>query len=113
MATGTVRDVSKLFNDQGVLSEGDYLEVTRMSRRMAEFTDGYIEVLPMPTFQHQKLVLFLTNLLLSFVNPRSLGTAIMSPLRVRCGHNIFREPDVVFMLAEHLSRAMNAYSSPR
>lgn len=109
MATGTVRDISQLFPKQGVLTEGDYLEITRMSRRMAEFTDGYIEVLPMPTLEHQEIVLFLTNLLLGFVKPRKLGKAIMSPLRVRCGDGKYREPDVIFMLARHLARAMNEY----
>jgi Uma2 family endonuclease len=109
MPTGAVRDISKLYNEQGKLSEGDYLELTRMSRRMAEFTDGYIEVLPMPTLKHQLILQCLHSLLFTFVNARQLGIAIFSPLRVRCGDAKYREPDIVFMLSQNRHRAMNEY----
>ena len=90
-------EIAHLFPDQGHLSEGDYLSLTENTQRLAEFNDGRIEVLPMPTIEHQRIILFLVNLLGAFVNPRNLGEALMSPLRVRIGERQYREPDVVFL----------------
>ncbi|MBI4581010.1 MAG: Uma2 family endonuclease, partial [Planctomycetes bacterium] len=63
-----------------------------------------IEILPLPKTSHQLIVQYLSNLLLTFVSPRKLGTTLFAPLRVRLPHGAFREPDVVFMLAEHAGR---------
>src|SRR6186713_1167167 len=95
-------EIAKLFPDQGDFSESDYLFITERTNRLAEYSDGTIEVLPMPTTEHQEIVLFLVNLLRSFVNPRNLGRALMAPLRVRLREGRFREPDVVFMLERNL-----------
>jgi Uma2 family endonuclease len=66
-----------------------------------ELSDGYIEVLPMPSPKHQKIVLFLYRLLFSFVEGRSLGRLLVAPLSVRLWSDKFREPDLIFILAEH------------
>jgi hypothetical protein len=42
----TVLDLQLL---QGLWTQAQYLTLTDYSRRLLEFTDGYIEVLPMPT----------------------------------------------------------------
>ncbi len=44
---------------QGLWTQAQYLTLTDYSRRMLEFTDGYIEVLPMPTDRHQVISQFL------------------------------------------------------
>ena len=41
--------VALLFPDQGEWSEDDYLWLTDHTRCLVEFTDGHVEVLPMPT----------------------------------------------------------------
>jgi len=102
-------EIAELFPNQGDLSEGDYLFLTDHTRRVAEFSDGRIEVLAMPTLEHQEIVLFLVNLLRSFVGPRNLGRAIMSPLRLRLGEGKFREPDVLFILQSNISKAGNRF----
>jgi len=76
---------------------------------MAEFTDGKIEVLPMPTPEHQEIVWFLMSALRAFVTSGSLGRALMAPLRVRIAEGRFREPDVVFVSAKNASRQGKRY----
>lgn len=46
--------VAELFPRQGEWSEGDYLELD--SNRVVELSDGNLEVAPMPTHQHQRIV---------------------------------------------------------
>ena len=45
--------IATLFPNQGVWDEGDYLALT--TNHLVEFSDGYIEVLPMPTMSHGSL----------------------------------------------------------
>ena len=95
-------DVALLFPAQGTWSEDDYL--TLNSNRLVEFSDGSLEVLPMPTTSHQRIVAQLFQLLFAFAITRRLGTVLFAPLRVRLWSGKFREPDVVFMSAEHADR---------
>jgi Uma2 family endonuclease len=69
-----------------------------------EFSNGFLEVLPMPTTSHQLLVFYLSGLVLAFTTSRDLGTVLVAPLRVRLWPGKFREPDVVFMLKAHADR---------
>jgi Uma2 family endonuclease len=100
-------DIARLFPDQGYWSEDDYLELD--TNHLVEFTDGHIEVLPMPKTSHQRIVQYLSNALSTFATSRDLGTALFAPLRVRLRKNKYREPDVVFMLAEHADRIGEDY----
>jgi Uma2 family endonuclease len=95
-------DVARLFPDQGAWSEEEYLALS--SNRLVEFSDGHVEVLPMPTTSHQLIVAFLYRTLLAFVAARAAGTVLFAPLRVRLWPGKFREPDIVFLSAEHASR---------
>jgi Uma2 family endonuclease len=95
-------EVARLFPEQGFWSEEEYLALT--GNRLVEFSDGHVEVLPMPTTSHQLIVAFLYRALLQFVTARGAGTVLFAPLRVRLWPGKFREPDLVFMSAEHASR---------
>ncbi len=95
-------DVAHLFPAQGTWSEADYLALD--SNRLVEFTNGHLEVLPVPTTSHQLIVAYLYGLLATFVAARGLGTVVFAPLRVRVGRGKFREPDIVFMRQEHADR---------
>ena len=92
-----------------IVSESDYLLLTDRTNRIVEFTDGQLEELHPPTTEHQEIVLFLINLLRSFIGPRNLGRAIMSPLRLKLGEGKFREPDVLFLLQSNISKAGNRF----
>ena len=89
------------------ITEAEYLHLTRHGNRLAEFSDGHIEVLPMPTTAHQRIVRYLIGLLMSLAGSR--GEVLFAPLRVRLRPGKFREPDVVFMLAEHAARIGNEF----
>ncbi|MGD0389498.1 MAG: Uma2 family endonuclease [Tepidisphaeraceae bacterium] len=67
---GPAWQIAKLFPDQGELSESDYLLLTRRSNRLAEFADGHIEVLPIPTRAHQRIVRYLIGLLMALAGNR-------------------------------------------
>lgn len=102
-------DVAKLFPPQGLWTEEEYLELTQSTNKLVEFTDGFIEVLPMPTETHQLILLYLLDALRAFVSPRRLGTVLMAVLRVRLRSGKFREPDIVFMRAENASRRRDEF----
>lgn len=96
-----------LFPPQGQWSEEDYLALD--ASRLIELSDGRIEVLEMPTQRHQKIVLLLLQLLIEFVAARNLGTVLFAGIPVRLWPGKFREPDVVFMRAEHADRMADEY----
>lgn len=84
---------------QGLWSEEQYLRLTQQTKRLIEFTDGVIEVLPMPTRKHQAISRFLFLVLLAFVRP-SGGTIFYAPLRLQIRPGKFREPDLL-LLCDH------------
>jgi Uma2 family endonuclease len=89
-------------------TEAQYLRLTRTSRQLLEFTDGRLDVLPMPTDQHQVIVRFL--LLALF--PRALelgGTVLFAPLRLRIRDGKFREPDLLLVLDANDPRRGNDF----
>jgi Uma2 family endonuclease len=102
-------DVAKLFPFQGGWSESQYLSLTESTNQLVELKQGRVEVLPMPTMAHQLIVTFLYDAIRAFAGPKNLGIAVIAPLRVRLAPGEFREPDVVFMLQEHRSRANNEF----
>ncbi len=83
-------------------SEDDYLGLE--TNRRVEFTRGFVEVLPMPTVLHQGIVAVLFTALQAFVSARGLGEALFAGVRVRLSDGTYREPDVVFMAAQHAGR---------
>jgi len=92
---------------QGYWDEDDYLSLD--TNHLVEFSDGMIEVLPMPTTKHQQVVAFLYGLIFSFVSSRSRGEVLFAPLPVRVWPRKYREPDVVFMSAEHSERVQKEF----
>ena len=63
----------------------------------------------MPTTTHQLIVVYLYRALSAFVEQQNLGMALVAPLRVRTLARKYREPDIVFMLAEHRARILEEY----
>lgn len=100
-------EIAELFPPQGFWSEEEYLDLE--TNRRVEFTDGLVEVLPMPTTSHQAIVFYLCSALVEYVRAGGLGTARLAPLRVRLREGVYREPDVLFMLAEHAVRVGEEY----
>jgi Uma2 family endonuclease len=95
-------EVARLFPNQGAWSEDEYLALN--GNYLIEFSDGCLEVLPMPTMTHQLIVLWLYGKLLEFVSARGLGRPLVAPFRIRLREGKYREPDVLFMLPTNSER---------
>lgn len=102
-------DVARLYPTQGHWTELEYLTLTNSTNHRVEFTAGTIEVLPMPTEAHQLIMVYLLYALGGFVSDNRLGLVLPAGIRVRLAEGTFREPDIVFMLAQHAQRRTNDY----
>ena len=81
---------------QGLWTEEQYLTMTDHSRRLLEFRDGYIEVLPMPTDKHQAISQFIFLALLGFI--QGIGGKVQyAPLRLQMRPGKHREPDILLV----------------
>lgn len=98
----------ELFPRQGGWDEEEYLWLTDRSNRLIEFTDGYIEVLPMPTRRHQTILRLLFLNFLAHFQPRG-GDVLFAPLRLRLPQGHFREPDLLALLDARDPRAQDRY----
>ena len=74
----TVIDLGTL---QGLWTQAQYLELTDHAKLLLEFTDGHLEVLPMPTDRHQAISQYLFLALLPFVG---LSAARCTTLHFAC-----------------------------
>ena len=104
-------DIVALFPPQGEWSEEDYLRFGEKldTHRLIELVDGRIEVLPVPTEEHQLIIAFLYEALVAFVRPRKLGLVLFTGLRVRMRARNFREPDVVFLSVKNEGKRGNRF----
>lgn len=101
----TIADSTAL---QGLWTEEQYLRLTDYSNRLIEFTDGSIEVLPMPTKRHQAILRYLFLTLFAFLEQRG-GTVFFAPLRLQIRQGKYREPDLLAALDTNDPRLQNAY----
>lgn len=97
-----------LLPNQGCWTEEEYLWLTDHTSRLVEFTDGFIEVLPMPTDNHQGIIKFFLFILSAFVEP-SGGTVYFSGIRLRIRPGKFREPDLLLVKSATDSRRRNRF----
>lgn len=102
-------DIALLYPQQGQWSDEDYLSATETTNRLVELSAGVVEVLPMPKMSHQRIIRYLYGLMFSFVSLHKLGEVLFAPLRVRLWEGVFREPDLMFMLAKHSDRMGEDY----
>lgn len=93
---------------QGSWTEEDFLRF--QSNRMAELVDGRLEILPMPTWLHQLIVAFLLERLQEYLRATKRGgQALMAPLPIRLFAGTIREPDLLYVQAEHLPKDVRGY----
>jgi len=93
---------------QGLWSVEQYLKLTDQTNRLIEYTDGVIEVLPMPTKYHQAISKLLFLALLAFAE-RIGGDVFYAPLRVQVRPGKFREPDLLMVLDKDDPRAQDEF----
>jgi Uma2 family endonuclease len=90
-------EIAVLFPAQGSWSEAEYLALQKKSNLLVELSDGYIEVLPMPSPFHQRVVKWLFRLLEVFVSGLGSGEVFFAPLPVLLRPGKFRDPDIVYL----------------
>jgi Uma2 family endonuclease len=100
--------LEEILPPQGKWSEEQYLVLTDDRTRLVEFTDGFLEPLPMPTDKHQAILGFLYVAFLQFIKPHG-GVVRFSPLRMRVRPGKFREPDVLLLLLKGDARWQNRF----
>ena len=93
---------------QGAWRDGEYLWLTDRTPRLVEFTDGWLEELPMPTYTHQAVLLFLYDLFRAYLESRG-GVAMVAPLRMRVREGKYREPDVLLLRDRNDPRLADRY----
>lgn len=93
---------------QGHWTEEQYLLLSNQTNRLLEYTDGYIEVLPMPTDKHQVILEFVFLALRAVVNVLG-GKVLFAPLRIQVRPGKYREPDLLMVLDANDPRRQNEY----
>jgi Uma2 family endonuclease len=100
--------IAELLPEQGDWSEEGYLWLTDSTNRLIEFSDGRIEVLPMPTDKHQTILLYLYLAFLPLIQSIG-GKVLVAALRLRLRSGKFREPDLLLLRAADDPRRQNKY----
>jgi len=100
--------ILRVLPEQGKWSDEDYLWLTDHTNQLIEITDGYLEVLPLPTDEHQTLLLFLYGVILERLKA-SGGKVLVAPLRLRVREGKFREPDLLVLLDAKDPRRSNRF----
>ena len=100
--------LSDILPPQGAWSDDAYLWLSDHTNRPIELTDGHIQDLPMPTFIHQAILLFLYGLFHDHVTPRG-GVVMVAALRMRIRPAKFREPDLLLLRDCDDPRGQNRY----
>jgi len=93
---------------QGNWSEDEYLMLTEHSNRLVEYTDGFLEALPMPTDKHQRVLKFLLFAFSAYFESRG-GIVQFAPLRLQIRSGKFREPDLLLVLSAKDPRRQNRF----
>ncbi len=100
--------ILELLPPQGSWSEEEYLWLSEQTNRLIEFTDGYIEELPMPTQKHQDIVEYIFLALRALMQQIG-GKVSFAPLRLRVSARKFREPDILLVCDAKDPRRGNKY----
>jgi Uma2 family endonuclease len=104
-------EVAYLFPAQGTWTEDDFFRLDDFHNGfpLLELSGGRLEVLPMPTETHQLIMQLLFKLLEAFTLVHAPGVVLVSGMKVRLRKGRLREPDVLYMKAEHSHRRHEKY----
>ena len=107
-AEDRVLEIARLFPRQGEWTEEDYFSLPE-TNKIVELSGGRLIISPAPTEEHQRISSKLYLLIVNFVLSNNLGEVRYSPLDVRLGPGIIRQPDIVFMSNKHRKRITNKH----
>ena len=93
---------------QGLWTQEMHPRLTNQSNQLIEFTDGIVEILPIPTRYDQSILALLYELFVVFLRPCG-GKVLFAPLRLMIRPGMFREPDLLLLVQVRDPRNQNAY----
>ena len=70
----------------------------------SEWVNGEAIIFMPPSIRHQQVVGFLYSLLSWYTRMRALGIVLVAPVEMRLSAQASREPDLLFVAAQHLDR---------
>lgn len=82
---------------QGAWSDEDFLKFH--TNRLAELVDGRLEILPMPTLKHQRILRWILGVFESAAPAGSV--TLFAPLPTRLFPRTIREPDLLYIAPEN------------
>lgn len=89
-------EIAQFLPKQGEWTEADYFRIEEAN--YVELVDGCLEFLPMPTPLHQRIAIFLFQLLQSYLQRnRIAGEPLLAPCPIRLWRLNAREPDVFYL----------------
>lgn len=100
-------EFARLFPAQGQWDEEDYFAIA--TNQLVEFSNGYLEVLDMPSITHQLIALALFRLFDRWVEAQALGKVLLAPIKIQLWPGKYREPDLVLILPHRLQRRTEQY----
>ena len=92
-------------------TEEAYLVISELNR-IVELSEGRLVIHEMLIPEHQRIVRNLSRLLKDWALEHAGGEVLFAPMPIRLWSGKFREPDVMFYLAEHLDRIGERYGEP-
>ncbi len=92
-------EAAYFFPPQGRWSEADFLRFH--TNRMAELVDGRLELLPMPTLKHQRILILLLDWMRRAVEAGPGGLVLIAPLPTKLFPGTIREPDLLYIAPEN------------
>lgn len=96
-------DIAHFFPRQGYWTEAQYLALN--TNWMAEYVEGCVEVLGMPTYVHGLIVDYLVTWLKGYLMAAARGGKVLfAPIPVRLYPGTYREPDVFYLSDERCKR---------
>lgn len=84
---------------QGDWKEEDFLKFH--TNRMAELVNGRLEILPMPTLKHQRILVWLLDTFRRAVSGQPQAVVLLAPLPTRLFPGTIREPDLLYIAPEN------------
>ena len=99
--------LATLLPAQGAWSEDDYFRLE--TEHFVELVDGCIEVLPMPTWLHQRIVRWLSRRLEDWTILHSHGEVLFAPLPLKLFVGTIREPDILIVQRRDQNSRLEKY----
>ena len=92
-------EAAYFFPLQGQWHEDDFLRFH--TNRMAELVDGRLELLPMPTLKHQRMLIWLLDLFRVAIVDQKNAMVLIAPLPIKLFPGTIREPDLLYIAPEN------------